>query len=358
MLDSFHRKGKIPVGILGATGSVGQRFIELLANHPWFEIAVVAASERSAGKRYGEAVKWLMASPLPKKIASLEVKSCEAPMDCPLVFSALDASIAGDIETHFANAGHLVVTNARSHRMDADIPLLVPEVNATHLCLLDAQKFSKGKIIANPNCSAIGLSIALKPLHERFGIEKVNVVTMQALSGAGYPGVPSMDILDNVIPFIAGEEQKLETEPLKILGTYSEKGVLSAPISISAHCNRVSVTDGHMECVSIKLKHHVSEADIVDAWKHFTSEPQSLNLPLAPINPIHYFEEEQFPQPKLHRTLDKGMAVAIGRLRKCSLFDYKFTILSHNTIRGAAGGAILCAELLVNKSSEFRTSLL
>lgn len=339
-------KAKIPVGILGATGSVGQRFIQLLHQHPWYEVVAVAASERSVGKPYREAVNWLMGVPIPENVAKLQVAACKPNLPCKMVFSALDSSVAGEVESQFAEAGYCVVSNARNHRMRHDVPLLIPEVNGQHLELLSQQSNSKGKIITNPNCSVIGLCLALKPLQDLFGIEAVHVVTMQAISGAGYPGVASMDIMDNVVPYINGEEEKLETEPLKILGAYINGKITEAPIRISAHCNRVAVTDGHTECVSVKFSRKVSRDEIISAWRSFSAEPQRLSLPLAPKQPIHYLEGHNFPQPKLHRDIDKGMAVAIGRLRECPLFDFKFTILSHNTVRGAAGGAILCAELL------------
>lgn len=348
MGTDYHFRDKVPVAILGATGSVGQRFIELLATHPWFDIIAIAASERSAGKRYGDAVNWLMGTPIPTHIANMQIKSCIPEIACPLVFSGLDSSVAGDIETSFANAGYIVVSNARNHRMQPDVPLLIPEVNSSHLGLLKLQKFPKGKIITNPNCSTIGLALALKPIHDAFGIESAHVVTMQAVSGAGYPGVSSMDIMDNVIPFINGEEQKIESEPLKILGTLTGNHILPAPIKISAQCNRVSVTDGHTECVSLKLKTKATRNDLIQAWRKYPGDVHQMSLPLAPKHPVHYFDEDHFPQPKLHRNLERGMAVAVGRLRECSLQDFKFTLLSHNTIRGAAGGAILCAELLLN----------
>jgi aspartate-semialdehyde dehydrogenase len=340
---------KIPVGVLGATGSVGQKFIELLSNHPWFEITELAASERSAGKKYKDAVNWFSSSPLPESAAGLMVKNCEPGLKCKVVFSGLDSSIAGGVEQTFAEAGYIVVSNSKNHRMDKEVPLLVPEINGEHLDLVKQQKFNGGCIVTNPNCSTIGLVLALKPLHDNFGIESVNVVTMQALSGAGYPGVSGLDTIDNVIPFISGEEDKVETEPLKILGQLSSNEIKFNNVKISAQCNRVSVVDGHTECVQVNLKKKVSAKEIIEAWKNFKSEPQKLNLPLAPVNPIYYFDEPKYPQPRIHRNLDKGMAVSIGRLREDSLFDYKFVILSHNTIRGAAGGAILCAELMKAK---------
>lgn len=354
MLSSeFHFRDKITVAILGATGSVGQRFVELLADHPWFEIVAVAASERSFGKAYGDVVPWQLSTSLPEKISALPICECKPPISANLIFSALDSSVATAIESAFANAGYLVISNAKNYRMHHDVPLLIPEINASHLELLKHQKFSGGKIITNPNCSAIGLSIALKPLHDLFGIEAVHVVTMQAISGAGYPGVASIDILDNVIPFISGEENKLETEPLKILGNVDYDHIIEAPIKISAQCNRVPVTEGHMECVSIAFKTKTSHSEIIEAWRSFSGEAQKLNLPSAPTTPIHYFHQETLPQPKLQRNLDRGMAVSIGHLRACPIFDGKFTLLSHNTIRGAAGGAILCAELLVRKGHVF-----
>lgn len=341
---------KIPVGILGATGSVGQVFVDLLSRHPWFEIKCLAASEKSAGKKYGEKVNWLPAAPLSKQIGQMTIQPCLPNLPCKVVFSGLDSSVAGEIETAFAEAGYIVISNARNHRFDPEVPLLIPEVNPDHLSLMSAQKFPQGKIVTNPNCATVGLCMALKPLQERFGVQSVHVVTMQAVSGAGYPGVASLDIFDNVLPFISGEEQKLESEPLKILGSYSKEGIKLADISISAHCNRVPVTDGHMECVSVKLKTKCSKEEIIQAWREFSALPQALKLPTAPEHPAYYFEEALFPQPKLHRHLDKGMAVSIGRLRECALFDYKFCLLSHNTIRGAAGCALLNAELMLKQN--------
>ena len=340
---------KIPVGVLGATGSVGQKFIELLSNHPWFEVAEVAASERSAGKLYKDAVNWILSSSIPSRIANLTVKDCLPDLDSKIVFSGLDSSVAGGIESDFAKKGFIVVSNSKNHRMDKDVPLLVPEINPTHLELIKTQNYKGGCIVTNPNCSTIGLVLALKPLYDNFGLDTVNVVTMQALSGAGYPGVSSLDIIDNVIPFISGEEGKLESEPLKILGYLNTHEIINTDLKISAQCNRVAVADGHLECVQVKLKNKASEEDIIEAWKNFSGEPQKLNLPTAPLKPIYYFSEDKYPQPKIHRNLDKSMAVSVGRLRKDSLLDYKFIVLSHNTVRGAAGGAILCAELMIAK---------
>jgi aspartate-semialdehyde dehydrogenase len=339
----------IPVGILGATGSVGQKFIQLLAGHPWFEVTALAASERSAGKTYKEVVNWFQSTPMDPRIGTMTVSQCKPTLPCRVVFSALDSSIAGEVEEEFARNGYFVFSNSRNHRMDADVPLLIPEINPDHLQLIKRQSYGKGAIITNPNCSAIGLTMALKPLVDRFGVTKVHVVTLQALSGAGYPGVASLDIVDNVVPFISGEEDKMETEPLKILGHYSGNVIDFANIAISASCNRVAVQDGHLECASVKLSSEASIEAIKAAWSEFSGEPQQLNLPTAPSHPIHFFEEPNYPQPKLHRNIDNGMSVSIGRLRKCVLLDYKFVLLSHNTIRGAAGGAILNAELAHKK---------
>lgn len=340
---------KISVAVLGATGSVGQKFIELLTNHPWFEVAEVAASEKSAGKKYKEAVNWFLSSSIPESIAELVVQNCEPGLKSKLVFSGLDSSVAGDVETALAKCGHIVVSNSKNHRMDKDVPLLIPEVNGNHLELIRSQNYNGGSIVTNPNCSVIGLVLALKPLLDNFGLEAVNVVTMQALSGAGYPGVSGLDVIDNVIPFIPGEESKIEAEPQKIFGTINSKAIIDLPIKISAQCNRVQVIDGHTECVQVKLSKPAKEREIIDVWNNFRAEPQSLKLPFAPINPIYYFDNDKYPQPRIHRNIDKGMAVSVGRLRKDPLFDYKFVILSHNTVRGAAGGAILCAELMKAK---------
>lgn len=341
---------KIPVGILGATGSVGQQFIHLLRDHPFFEITALAASERSSGKTYREAVTWFLSTPMPDFVETMTVQSCEPNLPCRIVFSGLDAAVAGPIETGFARAGYTVISNARNHRFDEDVPLVIPEVNSDHLALIKHQPYGKGCIITNPNCSTIGLTLAIKPLVDAFGVEALHVVTFQALSGAGYPGVSSLDILDNVIPYISGEEDKMRREPLKILGTLNENRIIPADIKISAQCNRVPVIDGHLECVSVKLKKKTSEDEIIRVWESYRSVVQEKDLPMTPLQPIHYFHEPAYPQPKLHRHLDKGMAVSIGRLQKCPVLDYKFVLLSHNTIRGAAGTAILIGEMM---NSEF-----
>jgi len=342
-------ENKIKVGILGATGSVGQKFIELLKNHPWFEIAELGASERSAGKKYSDATNWIMKTPLQKNVADLIVKECLPNFESKLIFSGLDSSVAEQIETDFANAGYFVISNSRNHRFDKDVPLLIPEVNADHLELLNAQPY-KGGIVTNPNCSTIGMVLALKPLHDAFRIKKINVVTMQALSGGGYPGVPSMDIIDNVIPFISGEEEKMETEPLKILGKLGNGEIIfENNIKISAQCNRVAVIDGHLETVQVEFETKPTKDEIIVAWEKFKGIPQELELPFAPIKPVHYFSQNNLPQPKLQRDIENGMAASVGRLREDSLFHYKFVVLSHNTVRGAAGGTILNAELLKAK---------
>jgi aspartate-semialdehyde dehydrogenase len=335
------------VGILGATGAVGQTFVQLLDGHPFFRIAALGASERSAGKPYREAANWVAASDIPESVATMEVRSCEpeAFSDCDLVFSGLDAGAATELERAFAEAGVPVISNARSYRMEANVPLLIPEVNPDHTALIDRQK-GPGFIVTNPNCSTVGLVMALKPLYDAFGLEAVQVVTMQALSGAGYPGVASLDALGNVVPYIGGEEEKMATEPLKILGELAEGGVRPAEIAISAQCNRVPVLDGHMECVSVRLGQAVSPHDAIAALRAWKSPLTGMDLPTAPELPLRVHDDERFPQPRRHATADGGMQVGVGRVRACPVLGLKFVVLSHNTIRGAAGGAILNAELL------------
>jgi aspartate-semialdehyde dehydrogenase len=340
---------KIPVGILGATGSVGQRFIQLLAEHPWFYIAEVMASDKSAGKLYKDAVNWILSSPIPENVANLKVGQCIPSDKIRFVFSGLDSSVAGEVESAFASAGNVVVTNAKNHRMDEDVPLLIPEVNPDHLDIVHTQSYNGGMIVANPNCSTIGLTMALKPLDDAFGLEEINVVTMQAISGAGYPGVASLSIIDNIVPYIGGEEEKIETEPQKILGNLENNMIQFKKFKASAQCNRVSVIDGHLESVQVRLKNKVSKDKLIEVWQKFKGEPQELSLPSAPKNPIYYFDDPRYPQPRLHRDLENGMAVSVGRLNECPIFDYKFVVLSHNTMRGAAGGALLCGELLIKK---------
>ncbi|MGI4829857.1 MAG: aspartate-semialdehyde dehydrogenase [Janthinobacterium lividum] len=346
------------VGILGATGMVGQRFIQLLAEHPWFNITWLAASDRSAGKSYAEACSWRLDTPLPPRIAQMtvqpntpEASSVSVPR---IIFAALDAGIASELEPKFAAAGCAVISNSSAFRMTPDVPLVIPEVNADHLALIEGQatrRSSGGYIVTNPNCSAIGLVLALKPLEQRFGIESLFVSTMQAVSGAGYPGVPSLDILGNVIPFIKNEEEKLEEECNKLLGALRGDHIESLPAKLSAHCNRVAVEDGHTECVSIKLKTPATYEQILDAWNEFqpfgpTASYFGVHLPTAPVQPVEFEAAPDRPQPRLDRMRGHGMASTVGRLRPCRLLDWKFVVLSHNTIRGAAGAAVLNAEVL------------
>jgi aspartate-semialdehyde dehydrogenase len=338
------------VGILGATGMVGQRFIQLLENHPWFEVAWLAASDRSSGKRYGEAVKWKLDTPLPERIGQMRV-SPATPAEAPRVlFAALDAEIAREMEPAFAAAGCAVVSNSSAFRMQEDVPLVIPEVNADHLSLAERQSWRKeagGYIVTNPNCSAIGLVLALKPLVEQFGIEAILVTTMQAVSGAGYPGVSSMDILGNVVPFIKNEEEKMQAETLKLLGRLNGHRIEPLAARMSAHCNRVPVEDGHTESVSIQLGRRATREEVRAAWAGF-APLAGKDLPTAPVRPVEFAEEEDRPQPRLDRMRGGGMTVTVGRLRPCGLLDWKFTLLSHNTIRGAAGAALLNAELLLS----------
>jgi aspartate-semialdehyde dehydrogenase len=340
------------VGILGATGMVGQRFIQLLSNHPWFEIAWLAASDRSAGKTYGEACRWKLDTPLPKHIAAMTMQpnvpegtAVELPK---IIFAALDADIARELEPKFAAVGCAVISNSSAFRMVADVPLVVPEVNSDHLALIEAQSWRKesgGYIVTNPNCSTIGLVLALKPLEERFGIESLFVTTMQAVSGAGYPGVPSLDILGNVVPFIKNEEEKMQEEVGKLLGRLDAKRVKMLDAKVSAHCNRVAVEDGHTECVSIKLRTKATRDKILAAWEEFLPL-QGQHLPTAPSQPVEFDAAVDRPQPRLDRMRGNGMSATVGRLRECTLLDWKFVVLSHNTIRGAAGAAVLNAEVL------------
>ena len=338
----------IPVGILGATGMVGQQFIALLASHPWFKVEWLGASERSAGKSFREAAAWRLPNLLPDEVAKRTVEAA-APGNAPkLMFSGLDSSVAGEIEKAFAEAGHVVVSNSRNYRMDSDVPLLIPEVNAEHLGLLDAQGGTrgwKGRIVTNPNCSTVVLATALAPLRQ-FGLTTTMITTLQAISGAGYPGVPSWDILGNVIPHIGGEEEKVETETRKILGAFTNGQVTFHRVRVSATTTRVPVQNGHTESIAIGLEQKPGPEEIIDAWRSFRGRPQALDLPTAPKQPIVYLEEANRPQPILDVNREGGMAVAIGRLRRCPLFDYKFVALGHNTIRGAAGAAILNAELM------------
>jgi aspartate-semialdehyde dehydrogenase len=339
---------RIDVGVLGATGMVGQQFINQLAGHPWFELAWLAASERSEGKRYADAAPWRLETPIPDGIGVKTVEPATPGVGPRLVFSALDANVAGELERAFADAGHLVVSNARNHRMDPTVPLLVPEVNAEHLALLKAQarlRGGRGAIVTNPNCSTVVLTMALAPLR-RFGLRSCLVSTMQAVSGAGWPGVPSLDILGNVIPFISGEEEKVETEARKILGVLRGEGVEMHPVTVSAHTSRVPVVDGHTMTVSVALDETPSAADLRAAFESFSGAPQRLSLPSAPERPLLYLDQPNRPQPRFDAGRGRGMTVSVGRLRPCPVLGWKFVTLGHNTVRGAAGAAVLNAELM------------
>ncbi len=340
---------KISVGILGATGVVGQRFIQLLEAHPWFEVAWLAASDRSEGKPYGEATGWRLKTPMPAHVRDMVISSA-LPNGAPkLIFAALDTAIARELEPQFAAAGCAVVSNSSAFRMDPNVPLVIPEVNPDHLALLEQQcwrKQSGGYIVTNPNCSAIGLVVALAPLHQQFGIDSIFVTTMQAVSGAGYPGVASLDILGNVIPYIAKEEEKMEEETRKLLGKLNGGSIVDAGFRMTAHCNRVAVEDGHTESVSIKLNQPAERDAVLAALTGFKSVPHERGCPSAPEQAIAYDSTADRPQPRFDVDRGGGMTVSVGRLRPCGVLDWKFTVLSHNTIRGAAGAALLNAELL------------
>ncbi len=341
---------KIKVGILGATGTVGQRFVQLLQDHPWFEIGALTGSERTAGRTYGESCRWVLDCDMPAVVRHMPIHGSDADLDTPLVFSALPSNVAGSVEERLAAAGHIVCSNAANHRMADDVPLLVPEVNPDHLGLIEIQRKQRGwngAIVTNPNCTSTPLVMALHPLHQAFGVSKVLVVSMQALSGAGYPGVPSYDAGDNVIPYISGEEPKVETEPQKILGLLNDHRVKPASIAISAHCNRVPVLEGHLECISVALAQQARLEDVIATMGDFRGLPQELHLPSAPHLPIIVRNEPDRPQTRRDRDAENGMATVVGRIRPCSLLMYKFVALAHNTIRGAAGGSILNAELMV-----------
>ena len=341
---------KIKVGILGATGAVGQRFIQLLENHPWFQITELVASETSAGLPYQKICQWKLNRPIPEDARHLVVKNITSELACQILFSGLDATVATDIEMNYAKAGFPVISNARNFRLEKDVPLLIPEVNPDHLQLIKKQKanrqFSTGFIVTNPNCATVPLAMMLAPLHKKYGVEKVVVTTMQAISGAGYPGLPSLDILDNVIPFINGEEEKIESETKKILGELVKGEIVFAQFDVSAMVHRVPVFDGHLLSVSIKLKKKGEISEIKNVLASFGSVPQKLNLPSAPKNPIIVKNENDRPQIRLDRDAGNGMSIVVGRIRPCPVFDVKMSVLGHNTIRGAAGAAILNAELL------------
>lgn len=346
---------KIKVVILGATGTVGQRFIQLLEEHPFFEISGVAASEKSAGKKYKDAVTWKLDSPIPESVKNMIIQECKPGMNARVAFSGLDSSVAGEIEMDFARNGFAVVSNSKNYRMEPDVPLIYPEVNADHIALIDIQKknrrFDRGFIVTNSNCSIMSFLPVIHVMDTHFGVDSMTVVTMQAISGAGYPGVASLDILGNIVPYIGGEEEeKIRTEPLKILGKLENGKINFSGIKISPSVNRVPVVDGHLASVSVKLKTKTSVDDIKNHLRNFRGVPQELHLPHAPDRPIIVHEALDRPQPRLDIHLDKGMAVSLGRLRPCEVLDYKFTCLVHNTIRGAAGAAILNAELLFAKN--------
>ena len=342
---------KYRVGILGATGTVGQRFIQLLEGHPQFEVAALAASDRSQGKAYREACAWRLPGEMPDAVRAIKVQAPEPPLDCEIVFSSLPGDIARETEESFARAGYAVISNSSALRMDEDVPLLIPEVNHEHLAQLDAQKqargLDRGMIVTNPNCSTIMLVLALAPLHARFGVEACVATTLQALSGAGYPGVPSLDAVDNVIPYIGGEEEKIETETLKILGRFDAGRILDAPFKVSAQVHRVNVSDGHMAAVRVKLTRKASMEELREAFASYTSLPQELKLHTAPRSPIVVRDEPDRPQPRLDRDAGRGMSVTVGRILPDNVLDHRFVALSHNTVRGAAGAAILNAELLI-----------
>ena len=342
---------KIKVGVLGATGAVGQRFSQLLTDHPYFDLTVLAASERSAGKTYQEATNWILPEPIPTNLGIKTVQAMGLDLDCQLLFSALPTNSAREWESQYAAAGYAVFSNAGAHRMDDDVPLLIPEVNPDHLGLLDRQRenrgWTRGFIVTNPNCTSIPMTMALAPLHAKFRVETVIATSLQAVSGAGYPGVPSLDVIDNVIPFVAeSEEIKMNQEPNKMLGQLVDQQVAMAGIKVSAHCNRVPVSDGHLVTVSVQFKQTPSLGDILEAWQTWQPLPQQLNLPSAPQPALVIRDEPNRPQPKLDRNAGAGMATSVGRLRPCEVLDVRFIALAHNTIRGAAGGSVLNAELM------------
>ncbi|MBI3362262.1 MAG: aspartate-semialdehyde dehydrogenase [Chloroflexi bacterium] len=341
---------KIKVGVLGATGAVGQRFVQLLEGHPWFEVTALTGSNRTSGQTYGEACRWVLPEEMPEYARGMTVAPTEPGMDARLLFSALPADTAREAEPKLAAAGYGVCSNASAHRTWPDVPLLIPEVNPDHVALIDVQRETrgwKGFIATNPNCTSTGFTIALRPLLDAFGLKRVFAVSMQALSGAGYPGVASLDALDNVIPHIGGEEAKVETEPLKMLGKLNATHVADAPFRISAHTNRVTVSDGHMVCASVEFERKATAAEAAEAMANFQAPLIVQTLPSAPHCVIEVRSEPDRPQPRRDRNAGKGMTTVVGRVREDPLFDVKFACLSHNTIRGAAGGSILNAELIV-----------
>jgi aspartate-semialdehyde dehydrogenase len=353
-LDRGERRAaerRFEVGILGATGTVGQRFVQLLADHPWFELRWLAASDRSAGKRYAEAAGWQLEGAPPSRFADLPVQECTPGCGPRVVFSSMSGAQAGEIEAAFAAAGHLVISNSSHFRMGADVPLLVPEINPEHLGLLPVQRRRRGwegAIVTNPNCAAMVLVMALAPLR-RFGLKRVLVATLQAVSGAGYPGVASLDILGSVVPYIGGEEAKVESEPQKILGELVDEEIRPLPFAISAACHRVAAVDGHMVAASIEFEERPGREDLLSALAGFSGVPQERRLPSAPRRPIHLLEAPDRPQTRKDAGLERGMATAVGRVRDCPVLHYKLVALSHNVLRGAAGAAVLNAELMASE---------
>jgi aspartate-semialdehyde dehydrogenase len=337
---------RIPVAILGATGQVGQKFVLLLAEHPRFRVAELVASERSAGKRYGEIANWKQTVVIPEGIAGMTVKGTDEPLESPVLFSGLDASVAGPVEEAYARKGHHVISNSRNHRMDADVPIVIPEVNADHLAVVKRQPY-RGSIVTNSNCSTMFLVMALAPLHRALGVEAVMVSTMQAVTGAGYPGVASMDILGNVVPWIGEEEEKVERETRKMLGTLTQSGIEPAPFPVSAACNRVAVYDGHTETVSVRLRTKASPDEVRRLLREFRGPPECARLPSAPPQPIVVFTDNDRPQPARDVWINRGMSTVVGRVRPCPVFDIKMVVLGHNTIRGAAGAAVLNGEYML-----------
>ncbi len=338
------------VAVLGATGTVGQRFISLLVGHPWFEITALTTSDAKAGRRFGDAVAWHLGQAVPPEVADMRLEPTRREVDAEICFSALPDEAAEEWEAELAQAGHHVFSNVKTHRMDPDVPLVIAEVNPDHARALERQRRGRGwsgSIVANGNCSAIHFTLAVAPLHRAWGIERAVVTTMQALSGAGYPGVASLDALDNVVPFIGGEEEKIVEESRKFLGRWDGERFVPADFAISAHCNRVSVRDGHTETVSLALRGKPSVAEVTDCLRSFRGRPQELGLPTAPACPIVVREEPNRPQPVLDRDVERGMAAVVGRVREDEVLGLKFVTLGHNTIRGAAGASVLNAELLV-----------
>lgn len=344
------RSSKWPVAVLGATGAVGQMFVRMLADHPWFELVELAASERSAGKKYGEATRWLEGAGPPESVLARRVIACDpGVVSAPIVFSALDSTVAGEVEMSFARAGKFVLSNAKNFRMEPDVPLVIAEINGDHLALIDFQRKKrgwKGAIVTNANCSATVAALALAPLHQRFGIRQLFLSTMQAVSGAGYPGVPSLDILGNVIPYIADEEPKLERELLKLLGSYSDDEIVNASFKVSAHTNRVPVEHGHTICMTIGFETKPTPEQAVDALRSWQGHASAVGLPARPTHPVLVTDAPDRPQPKRDVQAGDGMTVTVGRVRRDPILDIRMVALGHNTIRGAAGGSVLNAELL------------